>query len=337
MRAIATALLLYFLALAANAAEPASPTERTWKVDGVERKALLYIPARAATEKGPLLFAFHGHGGTMQYAARKFGYQTLWPEAIVVYMQGLPTPGALTDPEGLKPGWQSAQGREGDRDLKFFDAVLATLKQEYKVNDKQVFATGHSNGGGFTYVLWAARGDVFAAVAPAAAMAGRSQLKLKPKPALHVAGEKDPLVRYAWQERSMAAVRKLNGCDETGKPWASAGTSVGTLYASKTGTPFVSVIYPGAHNLPDEVFGLIVRFFKEQSDVPASPKRSFQCPATLTRAAVCSRVARRSLFRSSHPVSWRVRWRRRAISRPLTITSSSCPTATKRANSPSTR
>lgn len=31
--------------------------------------------------------------------------QTLWPEAIVVYPQGLNSPGPV-DPPGNKPGWQ---------------------------------------------------------------------------------------------------------------------------------------------------------------------------------------------------------------------------------------
>ena len=86
-------------------------------------------------------------------------------------MQGLNTPGALTDTEGKKPGWQKTFGDQDDRDLKFFDAVLATLKKDYKVDEKRIYATGHSNGGGFTYLLWAARGEVFAAVAPCAAAA----------------------------------------------------------------------------------------------------------------------------------------------------------------------
>ena len=94
----------------------------------------------------------------MKGAAANFAYHELWPEAIAVYMQGLNTPGALTDPEGKKPGWQKTVGDQNDRDLKFFDAVLATLKKDYKVDEKRIYATGHSNGGGFTYLLWAARG-----------------------------------------------------------------------------------------------------------------------------------------------------------------------------------
>ncbi len=82
-----------------------------------------------------------------------------------------------------------------------------------------MYATGHSNGGAFTYLLWAARGDVFAAVAPCAAAADREFMQhLKPKPVLHVAGENDPLVRFEWQKRTMDELRKLNGCGE-GKPW----------------------------------------------------------------------------------------------------------------------
>ena len=101
-------------------------------------------------------------------AARSFGYHTLWPEAIVVYMQGLPTPGK-TDPDGKQPGWQRLAGDQQDRDFKFFDAVLADLKKDYKVDAKRVYATGHSNGGGFTYLLWSTRGDIFAAMGPSAA------------------------------------------------------------------------------------------------------------------------------------------------------------------------
>ena len=40
----------------------------------------------------------------MNNAAEKLAYHNRWSEAIAVYMQGLNTPGALTDPEGKKLG-----------------------------------------------------------------------------------------------------------------------------------------------------------------------------------------------------------------------------------------
>ena len=81
-------------------------THSEWKIGDAAREALLYVPATAKTTPAPVVFAFHGHGGTMQRAAVMFHYHDLWPEAIVVYMQGLNTPGRLTDPEGKLPGWQ---------------------------------------------------------------------------------------------------------------------------------------------------------------------------------------------------------------------------------------
>jgi polyhydroxybutyrate depolymerase len=246
--------------------------ERVWNVDGVSRQALVYVPETATKAATPVVFSFHGHGGTMNYAAQKFAYHLLWPDALVVYMQGLPTPGRLTDPNGTKPGWQNRAGTQGDRDLHFFDAVLASLRHDYKVDERRIYATGHSNGGGFTYLLWSARGDVFAALAPAAAFAPTAAVMLqKPKPILHVAGEQDKLVKFEWQEMTMEAVRKLNGCSAEGIPWAKAGNIVATLYPSKTGTPFVSAIYPGPHQFPEGAAGLIVKFFKEQAKPQTVP------------------------------------------------------------------
>lgn len=255
-----TFVILALLLTAGNSATAADNlTRKEWKVDGVAREAMVYAPAKAKTTPSPVVFAFHGHGGTMKHAAMTFAYQKHWPEAIAVYMQGLNTPGALTDPEGKKPGWQKTVGDQNDRDLKFFDAVLATLKKDYQVDEKRVYATGHSNGGAFTYLLWAARGDVFAAVAPSGA-AARRQMNLKPKPVLHVAGEKDDLVRFEWQKLTMDAVRKLSGCGE-GQPWGEHCT----LYPSKTGTPVVTYIYPGGHQFPAEAPAIIVKFFKEHA------------------------------------------------------------------------
>jgi polyhydroxybutyrate depolymerase len=185
-----------------------------------------------------------------------------WPEAISVYMQGLNTPGRLTDPKGEKPGWQHGAGAEGDRDLKLFDAVLANLKANYKVDTKRVFSTGHSNGGGFTYLLWETRSEVFCAVAPSAAASARPADRVfKPKPCMHIAGTLDTLVKYAWQELSMAKVKEINQCEPEGKSWAKDCT----LFTSKVGAPFVAFIHLGTHKFPEEAPALIAKFFKEQA------------------------------------------------------------------------
>ncbi|WP_435020212.1 alpha/beta hydrolase family esterase [Tundrisphaera sp. TA3] len=247
---IAAALLLQ--------APPAS-TPRTWEVDGVTREAIVHAPSKKTEGKVPLVFDFHGHGGTAAHAARAHRLHEAWPEAVVVYMQGLKSPGNLTDPEGKKAGWQRSPGDQGDRDLRFFDAVLASMKRDYPVDDRRVFATGHSNGGAFTYLLWATRGDSIAACAPVAAAAGLYFQKARPKPVLHVVGRKDPLVRYAMQRRTLDRVERLNGCEGPAEPWAEGCER----HPSKGGTPVVVYTHDGGHEYPRAAPALIVRFFRE--------------------------------------------------------------------------
>ena len=237
-----------------------TPMRHEWTVDGVVREALVCAPPRASTNASPVVFAFHGHGGSMQNAARSFPFHRLWSEAIVVYPQGLNTPGRLTDPEGKRPGWQAAAGDQGDRDLKFFEAMLASLRKDYRVDDKRIYATGHSNGGGFTYLLWAARGEQFAAFAPSSAAAARTLGKLKPAPVMHVAGENDPLVKFAWQKATIDMLRQLNQCGE-GKEWGKWCTE----YPSKIGAPVVTFIHPGTHQFPADAPAAIVKFFKQHA------------------------------------------------------------------------
>lgn len=258
-RTLMAGLLFVLACRSVSAAE--APARREWKIDGVAREGLVYVPEQAKTTPCPVVFAFHGHGGTMQNAMRTFSMHTLWPEAIVVYLQGLNTPGRLTDPEGKKPGWQHAAGDQDDRDLKFFDAVLASLKSDYRVDEKRIYSTGHSNGGGFTYVLWATRGDLFAAMAPSSSAATRNIKDLKPKPVLHIAGEADPLVLFSWQKQTMDEVRKLNGCDAEGTAWGKYCT----LYPSKQGAPVITCIHPGTHKYLEDAPAFTVKFFKEHA------------------------------------------------------------------------
>ncbi len=263
--------LALFLCSAASGlfANPAPTGELMlrWKVDSAPRVGLVYVPVSALDQPTPVIFAWHGHGGTMKQAAETFGYHKLWPEAICVYLQGLKTPGRLTDPEGKKTGWQGRAGEQEDRDLKLFDTVLAQLRRDYKIDDRRIYSTGHSNGGGFTYLLWVERGDELAAIAPSSAALSPTVMNLenfthlKPKPVLHVAGQADPLVKFAWQRALIDHLRVINGCGEA-RPW---GESIFcTEYTSTIGNPVIECIHPGGHKFFEEAPALIMKFFKEQ-------------------------------------------------------------------------
>ena len=189
-----------------------------WTVEGMQREALVFPPSRGAgAGKAPVVFAFHWHGGTMEKAAAEMRFQNLWPEAIVVYMQGLHTR-IYVDPLGLEAGWQQEPGQFGDRDLKFFDAVLATIRVKFPVDDNRIYATGFSNGGIFTYLLWGARRKIFTALAPVAAQEFPGVHLIEPKPILHIAGELDSVVPFKEQLQSIKTARELNGSSGTGTP-----------------------------------------------------------------------------------------------------------------------
>lgn len=193
----------------------------------------------------------------MAQASRSFPIHAAWPDAIVVYPQGLPTPGTLTDLEGRRAGWQGRAGEQGDRDLRFFDTMIASLRNEHRIDDRRVYATGHSNGGQFTYLLWAERGKEFAAFAPSAALLSGEQGKLAPKPVLHIGSPQDTLVKFAWQERMIDAVLKLNGCG----PRKADATGY-TVYPSSKGADVATFLHTGGHRYPPAAPELIVKFFQ---------------------------------------------------------------------------
>lgn len=245
-------------------ATAASPSRRTWTIDSAEREALVTLPAKPSMGvRSPVVFIFHGHGGNSAQVRRSYDAERHWPEAIFVYPQGLKTPGALTDPDGRRSGWQPIAGMLGDRDLKFFDAMLATVTAELGGDPERVFVTGHSNGGGFTYLLWSARGNRLAAVAPSSAYARRG-INLPPLPAMHVAQRNDPLVTFDRQERTMAEIRALNGCD----PEGSAQGDRGTLYPSPKGTPVFLWISDGTHKFDSTCVGPMFGFFRLHRRTP---------------------------------------------------------------------
>jgi polyhydroxybutyrate depolymerase len=231
-----------------------------WKVDGVEREALVYPPSKSdPSGKVPVILAFHGHGGSMQDAQGGMHFENYWPEAVVVYPQGLPTNPA-DDPEGY--GWvYNFTDKDGQRDLKLVDAMLATLRGKFPVDDARIYATGFSNGAMFSYVLWSARTNVFAAFAIVSGRIPDTVHLSVPKPLLAVAGQRDRTVKFKDQVASIAVARQVDGASETGT--ACGGECMS--YASSKGAPVVTYIHEGGHVYPQGAPYLTVKFFKEHT------------------------------------------------------------------------
>ena len=245
-----------------SAKAPEGFVEQSWEVDGVKRTALVRVPT-GVTGPLALVFGWHGHGGRSTHSASRWGYAEVDKTSILVFPQGLPTVSPLVDKEGRMPGWQTSVTSEGGRDLKLFDVMLVDLKKKHAVDERRIYSMGHSNGAAFSYLLWQARPDVFAAIGSVAGSLRGDGKPTTPMPVIHVAGEKDPLVKFSWQQATFAAVKRFNGCSEEGKPWAKEGVLDATIFASGKGAPLVTAIHGGGHEYAKGSTELIVRFFKE--------------------------------------------------------------------------
>jgi polyhydroxybutyrate depolymerase len=237
----------------------------TFTVAGVTRTAVVVVPASIA-KPAPLVFVFHGHGGTGANIERKFRIESLWPEAIVVYPNGLVGHKGKTDPAGVKTGWQTRAGEAGDRDLAFYDTMLATLRAQLPVDPRRIYVMGHSNGSGFVSLLLNKRGRAIAATANLSGQPSARDLATDPTRSMFMAmGTSDPIVPYANQQRAIPVAEKKLGVD----PAAANVQGDLRIETGPGGLELDTYIYPGAHDPPATVPPLIVALFRRQT-LPAS-------------------------------------------------------------------
>lgn len=230
------ALAILLLALALPAISNAAPERLTIRIDGVDRQALVFAPAKAATA-APTLFVYHGAGDTAENFT-VIGLHEAWPEALVVYMDG------LSRGPGQGGVFQARDANNSNPELKFFDATLAELHKRFTVDDARVYATGFSNGARMVYLLWATRPKVFAAFAPVAGMLSAETTLAEPKPVLHVAGRADRTNAFDEQMKSVALARAANRA---------------------TGTVVETYLHDGGHYWPPDTTARIVAFLRTKS------------------------------------------------------------------------
>ncbi|QKY04286.1 hypothetical protein G3257_19840 [Janthinobacterium lividum] len=126
-----------------------------------KRRYIVYTPEAYQSQPQqnfPVVFNFHGGGMSM---AEQMLYTQMNKTAerhrfIVVY------------PQGIKQDWNVGFGMDylaGTDDVGFTQAILSKLKQDYRIDDKRVYATGLSRGGFFALRLAAELPQQFAAVA----------------------------------------------------------------------------------------------------------------------------------------------------------------------------
>jgi poly(3-hydroxybutyrate) depolymerase/sugar lactone lactonase YvrE len=205
---------------------------------------------------------FHGYGGSASGAA-SVGLRSAWPEATVVYAQGL----IYSLPIGVSGGngWQVFPGEFQDRDLRYVETLIQDLSATYKVDDRRIYATGISNGAMFCYLLLATRPERFAAVAPVATVSVSClRWSRGPRPVLITQGKQDGLALAEWGRNQLL---RANGCEPKGSEWAPGAVSYDVC---ASGQPVILSVHAGGHEWGSQTTANIVRFFKAHS-LPAPP------------------------------------------------------------------
>ena len=129
-----------------------------------DREYLLHIPENYdSTISHPIVFNFHGYGGTATDHMLTADFRTIADTAgfILVYPQG------LISEEG-SPHWNIAEGggdnKSNSDDFGFIRLLINELSQGYNINENRIYACGYSNGAGFSFSV-ACHLDQFAAIA----------------------------------------------------------------------------------------------------------------------------------------------------------------------------
>jgi polyhydroxybutyrate depolymerase len=255
----------------------------TVRAGGLVRSALVHVPAAGANRALAVVMAFHGAGGNGEFMA---DYSGLTPLAdrdhfIVVYPMAA----------GHRHFW-TLNGRDPTKpdDVGFIRALLRALPVRVCMDPERVYATGVSNGGGFTARLGCVLSSQIAAIAPVAG-GYRSLDPCKPErpvAVLEIHGTADPVVPYNGKPpdyagsvpRFLSQWAAIDSCADTAAPifvargterfdWTACAAGTEVLHFRLSG---VGHTWPGSRDsrsAPIAAGRTVWRFFRGRVLAPA--------------------------------------------------------------------
>ncbi|WP_232664546.1 alpha/beta hydrolase family esterase [Pseudonocardia sp. TRM90224] len=198
--------------------QPGTSARHTIQSGGRDRTYQLHLPADYNPHRPyPLIVAYHGRGNTGA-GTEEFSKLSTLP-AVVAYPDGVIGTG-----DGDRQAWQGAPySAPGVDDVAFTNDLLDRLEATVCVDDRRVYATGKSNGAGFTGILACRLADRIAAIAPVAGAfypTGEDCRPSRPVPVIELHGTADATIPYPGDaDRGLPAIpdwvaawAKRDGC-----------------------------------------------------------------------------------------------------------------------------
>jgi polyhydroxybutyrate depolymerase len=203
------------------------------RVEGVAREVIVYRPSNLPVNKPvPVVFVFHGTGGSGEVAYDNFGWKEkadeegfmavfpsalryhIFDETLVKNGQVLHNVQRTTTKFNffgfeklLDPAYP---GQHVYDDVKFVQMIVELLTRNYAVDADRFYVTGFSNGGQFAQRLLVQMSDVFVAFALCSIGRGfnaedfthandYTNAPFQPRAVMHMVGELDAKLNYAAQ------------------------------------------------------------------------------------------------------------------------------------------
>lgn len=272
-RAVALLVMLAG-ALIAPVVEAAEPRRETIRIGGLTREYQVYAPSGYRRRQAvPLVFLFHGGGGTNSGIVRQSGY------ADLAERQGF----ILAAPQGFSNTWNAGSGlSQGDAeranidDLGFVRAMLSRIMRDYSIDRSRVYLTGMSKGGMLAYYAACNMSvDIAALVAVSTTMTAATCAPRSPVALLHIHGSADtnvPLAGgrglsavYPPVQRAIDLWRATNGCTTPPIQQRLNPSTMCTVYGGCSSDVRLCIVQNGEHEWPAFAAGAGWDFFERHS------------------------------------------------------------------------
>jgi polyhydroxybutyrate depolymerase len=207
--------------IACTPKKPHAAGDSTVNLDhgGLKRDYVLHVPTGYdGSKRLPVVVDLHGY---TSYATEQLA-RTRWGD--MADKEGF----LVVEPDGVDRSWNvkvccgTAQKNNVD-DVGFIRTVVTRVESDLCVDDKRVYASGHSNGAAMTFLLACEAADIFAAVAPVCGATNQpdSCHPTRPIPIAMIRAKNDGAVPYQgkpdWEsaQADLAKWQELDHCAPT--------------------------------------------------------------------------------------------------------------------------